>query len=58
MIGTTRPFQQTVRTYTETCAAIGNDLWNHRMFLASGEARFLDVMERVLYNEALSPESR
>jgi DUF1680 family protein len=40
--------------YTETCAAIGNDLWNHRMFLATGEARFLDVMERVLYNGALS----
>ena len=40
--------------YTETCAAIGNDLWNHRMFLASGEARFLDVMERILYNGALS----
>ncbi|MGH9332981.1 MAG: glycoside hydrolase family 127 protein, partial [Vicinamibacteria bacterium] len=40
--------------YTETCAAIGNDLWNHRMFLASGDARFLDVMERVLYNGALS----
>ncbi|HEY7700565.1 MAG TPA: beta-L-arabinofuranosidase domain-containing protein, partial [Vicinamibacteria bacterium] len=40
--------------YTETCAAIGNDLWNHRMFLASGEGRFLDVMERVLYNGALS----
>jgi DUF1680 family protein len=40
--------------YTETCAAIGNDLWNHRMFLASGEARFLDVMERILYNGTLS----
>ncbi len=40
--------------YTETCAAIGNDLWNHRLFLASGEARFLDVMERILYNGALS----
>jgi DUF1680 family protein len=40
--------------YTETCAAIGNDLWNHRMFLASGEAPFLDVMERILYNGALS----
>jgi DUF1680 family protein len=40
--------------YTETCAAIGNDLWNHRLFLATGEARFLDVMERVLYNGALS----
>jgi len=42
------------RAYTETCAAIGNDLWNHRMFLSSGEARFLDVMERILYNGALS----
>jgi DUF1680 family protein len=42
------------KAYTETCAAIGNDLWNHRMFLATGEARFLDVMERVLYNGALS----
>jgi DUF1680 family protein len=40
--------------YAETCAAIGNDLWNHRMFLATGEPRFLDVMERVLYNGALS----
>ncbi len=40
--------------YTETCAAIRNDLWNHRMFPATGEARFLDVMERVLYNGALS----
>jgi DUF1680 family protein len=40
--------------YTETCAAIGNDLWNHRMFLATGEARYLDVMERVLYNGFLS----
>jgi DUF1680 family protein len=40
--------------YTETCAAIGNDLWNHRMFLATGDAGFLDVMERVLYNGALS----
>jgi uncharacterized protein len=40
--------------YAETCAAIGNDLWNHRMFLATGEARYLDVMERVLYNGFLS----
>jgi DUF1680 family protein len=40
--------------YAETCAAIGNDLWNHRMFLSSGDPRFLDVMERVLYNGALS----
>ncbi len=40
--------------YTETCAAIGNGLWNHRMFLSTGEARYLDVMETILYNGALS----
>lgn len=40
--------------YAETCAAIGNDLWNHRMFLASGRADYLDVVERVLYNGFLS----
>jgi hypothetical protein len=40
--------------YAETCAAIGNDLWNHRMFLATGEAAYLDEVERVLYNGFLS----
>jgi len=40
--------------YTETCAAVGNDLWNHRMFLASGDARYLDLVERILYNGFLS----
>jgi hypothetical protein len=40
--------------YTETCAAIGNDLWNHRMFLLSAEGRFVDVLETILYNGALS----
>ncbi len=40
--------------YTETCAAIGNGLWNHRMFLNTGDARYLDVLERILYNGALS----
>jgi DUF1680 family protein len=29
-------------------------MWNHRMFLASGDARFLDIMERILYNGFLS----
>jgi DUF1680 family protein len=40
--------------YTETCAAVGHDLWNHRMFLATGDAKYLDMMERVLYNGFLS----
>jgi hypothetical protein len=34
----------------ETCAAYGNAVWNQRMFLLHGDARYLDVMERVLYN--------
>ena len=40
--------------YNETCAAIGNDYWNHRLFLLHGDARYLDVMERTLYNGLLS----
>ena len=36
--------------YAESCAAIGNFMWNWRLLCATGEARFADVMERVLYN--------
>jgi uncharacterized protein len=38
------------RAYGESCAAIGNMMWNWRMLAASGEAKFADVMERALYN--------
>ncbi len=38
------------RAYGESCAAIGNMMWNWRMLHATGEARFTDVMERALYN--------
>src|SRR6185436_19968080 len=40
--------------YNETCAAIGHDFWNHRMFLLQGDARYIDVLERTLYNGLLS----
>jgi DUF1680 family protein len=40
--------------YCETCAAIANAFWNHRMFLIKGDAKYLDVLERVLYNGFLS----
>jgi len=40
--------------YNETCAAIANALWNHRMFLLHGDAKYLDVLERILYNGFLS----
>ena len=40
--------------YNETCAAIANALWNYRMFLLHGDAKYLDVFERVIYNGFLS----
>lgn len=36
--------------YNETCAAIANALWNHRLFLLHGDAQYADVLERILYN--------
>ena len=43
--------------HDETCANIGNVLWNWRMFLVTGEARFMDVAELALYNSVLSGAS-
>jgi DUF1680 family protein len=40
--------------YCETCAAIANAFWNHRMFLLHGDAKYIDVLERILYNGFLS----
>jgi DUF1680 family protein len=40
--------------YNETCASIGMDFWNHRLFLLHGEAKYIDVMERTLYNGLIS----
>ncbi len=40
--------------YNETCAAIGNDYWNHRLFLLHADAKYIDVMERTLYNGMIS----
>ena len=40
--------------YTETCAAIALMFWNHRMFLRSGEVKYMDVFERILYNGFLA----
>ena len=42
------------RCYNETCAAIAFLFWNHRMFLMTGDAKFMDVFERTLYNGFLS----
>ncbi len=40
--------------YNETCAAIGNIYWNHRMFLLHGDSKYIDVLERTLYNGMIS----
>jgi hypothetical protein len=43
--------------YCETCASIGNVFWNHRLFLLHGDAKYVDVLERTLYNGFLSAVS-
>ena len=43
-----------LNTYDETCAAVGNVFFNYRMFLASGEAKYVDVAEIALYNNVLA----
>ncbi|WP_428329963.1 glycoside hydrolase family 127 protein [Mucilaginibacter sp.] len=40
--------------YNETCAAIGSVFWNQRMFLLHGDAKYIDVMEKTLYNGLIS----
>lgn len=40
--------------HNETCANIGNVLWNWRMFLLTGEVKYADIVELALYNSVLS----
>jgi DUF1680 family protein len=40
--------------YNETCAAVGNDYWNQRLFLLHADSKYIDVMERTLYNGLIS----
>ncbi len=40
--------------YNETCAAVGNVLFNHRMFLEHKDAKYMDVAEVALFNNALA----
>lgn len=40
--------------YNETCAAIANVYWNQRMFQLHGEAKYIDVMEKIMYNGLIS----
>jgi len=40
--------------YCETCASIANVYWNHRMFLYTGDSKYIDVLEMALYNGVIS----
>ena len=40
--------------YCETCASIAEVLLNYRLFLLHGDSKYIDIMERVMYNALLS----
>jgi hypothetical protein len=44
----------TISAYSETCAVLMFLTLNHRLFLATGDSGYVDVMERGMYNNALS----
>lgn len=49
------PYQlPNMSAYAETCAAIANVYWNSRMFQLHGDSKYMDVLERTLYNGLLS----
>jgi DUF1680 family protein len=41
------------QAYCETCASVGMVFWNQRMGLLTGESKYIDVLEKSLYNGAL-----
>ena len=44
-------------SYSETCAAIGNMMWNLRMLLITGNCKYADLIEKLLYNAMLVGQS-
>ncbi len=49
------PFElPNMSAYTETCASVGNVFWNHSLYSATGDAKYLDLLERTLYNGLIS----
>jgi DUF1680 family protein len=49
------PFQlPNMSAYCETCASIGDIFFNHRLFLLHGDAKYMDILEKTLYNSMLS----
>lgn len=47
-------FLPNMSAYCETCAAIANVYWNHRLFMLHGDSKYIDVLERTLYNGVIS----
>ncbi|MGH9419415.1 MAG: beta-L-arabinofuranosidase domain-containing protein, partial [Thermoanaerobaculia bacterium] len=43
----------TISAYSETCAALMFITLNHRMFMATGDSQYIDIMERCMYNNAI-----
>ena len=44
-------------SYSETCAAIGNMMWNLRMLQITGNCKYADLIERLLYNAMMVGQS-
>ncbi len=42
------------KSYCETCACIGNGMWNWRMLNITSQGQYTDVMERVWYNSGIA----
>jgi DUF1680 family protein len=53
--GFANPYQlPNMSAYCETCASIGDIFFNHRLFLLHGQAKYMDILEKTLYNSMLS----
>jgi hypothetical protein len=53
-----RPYElPNLTAHNESCANIGNLLWNWRMFAITGKARYIDILEEVAYNSLLGAVS-
>jgi DUF1680 family protein len=49
------PFElPNMSAYCETCASIGDIFFNQRLFLLHGQAKYIDILEKTLYNSMLS----
>ncbi len=53
--GFTEPYDlPNYEAYCETCASVGMVFWNSRMNQLTGDSKYIDVLERSMYNGALA----